>query len=497
MSKINAQQIDQASLALIIQQTTSGASFSGNLVSYAESSGWFGNNVVATTGNQTITGVKQFFNSPLIPYSGNTGSAPSAKWVNDQIAAYSGNADGIFVQSGNLISASGQLAYNTYVTGSGLYNLIVNQSGQAATNYATKTQLFNTGASLSKVRVTGGGTVQDANFSGLGGTLIIHSGSTVFISGAAGGGGGAGDSDVQVTGSSVLTTANFTGVGSVVVSYDGSLIRISGTAGADATLSGYVEGNFVNRSTAQNVTGVKTFVSSPIVPTATTETQAINLGQASGISGVLVERDSTISGVIYGQMTGISGVLAQNAGGVAITNNYYITGTGVVAASSHASGDINNTFSITSGTTTVINSGTAANTYNINSGSTLNFNLGNTVTGNLVNISMFMDPVITGLSVGEVFCSMSFNLTGFFLGCVTSGFGPVSGSNAPLSGSLYTRSFADNSKTILSGFTFQSGVNTQFFGSLTHTVPAYARLGIDITNSLSGIQKMTLGFCGV
>ncbi len=285
---ININQLDQASLSLLIQQVTSGASFSGNFVAYASATGFMGPGVVWTTGGaQEIAGEKRFLVSPLVTYSGSTGSAPSARWVNDQLAAVSGWAAASFTDSSAISSASGQLAFNLYTTGSGLYTLMVNQSGQASTDYATKASLFSTGAALSKVRVTGSSTIQDAHFSGIGGAQVVSVGGLILISGGAGGGGGAGDSNVSATGSSTIASANFTGVGSVAVTYDGTYVKISGIAGADSTLSGYVESNFVNRTTDQSVTGIKTFVSSPVVPTATLGTQAINLGQASGISGVL------------------------------------------------------------------------------------------------------------------------------------------------------------------------------------------------------------------
>lgn len=284
--KISAFQIDQASLALVIQQNTSGAAFSGNFVSYVQGSGFMGPTVVWTTGGaQDVSGVKRFVDSPIVPYSGGTGRAPSAGWVNDQLAYYSGWANGTFPSNTTLASASGQLSVNLALTGSGLYALLVNQSGQASTDYATKSALTNSGASLSRVYVSGGSLMPSADFSGVGGTIVYSSGGRILISGGAGGGGGS--STVKVTGSSAIASPNFTGAGTVIVSYDGTFIYASGSAYNDAGLSGYIDNNFVNRTTAQSITGIKTFVSSPVVPTATLGTQAINLAQLSGASGVL------------------------------------------------------------------------------------------------------------------------------------------------------------------------------------------------------------------
>lgn len=45
----------------------------------------------------------------------------------------------------------------------------------------------------------------------------------------------------------------------------------------------YLKGFFVDKTTAQSIDGVKTFTASPIVPTATSDSHAINFGQAKGL----------------------------------------------------------------------------------------------------------------------------------------------------------------------------------------------------------------------
>lgn len=45
----------------------------------------------------------------------------------------------------------------------------------------------------------------------------------------------------------------------------------------------YLKGFFVDKTTAQSIDGVKTFTASPIVPTATTSNQAVNLGQLKNL----------------------------------------------------------------------------------------------------------------------------------------------------------------------------------------------------------------------
>lgn len=249
MPLINVSQINQAQLALVVQEYASGAAFSGNMVNYVVNSGYIGPTALwVTGGSQDVTGVKTFRDSPRVPYSGTTGSAPSARWVNDQIAAASSSSStSIGALSGYVQGASGALSY---------------------------------------VRVTGSSTIGAANFTGLGGTLVIYSGGQIFISGAAAGAGGG--SNVSVTGSSAISAPNLSGVGSVTVTYNGTYVLISGAGGTDASLSGYVEGNFVHRGAVDElVSGIKVFTGSPQVPNPTLPSGAANLSWVSGVSGVL------------------------------------------------------------------------------------------------------------------------------------------------------------------------------------------------------------------
>lgn len=48
-------------------------------------------------------------------------------------------------------------------------------------------------------------------------------------------------------------------------------------------LTAFLKGFFVDKTTAQSIDGVKTFTASPIVPTATSDSHAINFGQAKGL----------------------------------------------------------------------------------------------------------------------------------------------------------------------------------------------------------------------
>lgn len=421
MALINTSQINGEQLTLYIQQVSSGAAFSGNLVNYVTASGFLGNTVVYTTGGaQVITGSKRFLDSPLVPYSGGTGAAPSARWVNDQITT----------------ASTSLLAVDSSTSG---YALAI--SGQ-----------------LSAVRVTGSNVVSNVNLTGYGGTLVFRSGGFVFISGGAGGGGGAGNSNVSVTGSSTISSPNFTGAGSVTLSYDGTFVRVSGAAGADATLSGYVENNFVHRGAVDElVSGFKTFTGNPWVAAPTAPSGAANLAWTSGVSGVLFER-----------MTGISGAIVA---GSTIYNTFNITGTGTV----------NNTFNSSGGAIS-----NAFNDYTQNTTT-------NIFTGYFTDISFYLDPVGTGYNLFETFISRDFYFTGAAFSCRTTGFGPVNG--GIMTGRLY-QADQNNTEHTLFNFTFQSGVIYSGSPLFNVYVTGRNRVGLSLTNSLSGIEKFTVGVFG-
>ncbi len=97
---IYVKQIEPNSLTTFIVNAMSGAALSGSLTPYFQSSGWVGDGIVYRTGAQSITGVKTFLDSPIIPYSGGTGRAVTALYVNDQIATLSGASLGSFVSRG-------------------------------------------------------------------------------------------------------------------------------------------------------------------------------------------------------------------------------------------------------------------------------------------------------------------------------------------------------------------------------------------------------------
>ncbi len=98
--------------------------------------------------------------------------------------------------------------------------------------------------------------------------------------------------------------------------------------------------------------------------------------------------------------------------------------------------------------------------------------------------------------MGESFIGSSFILTGYALGAVTSGAGPLIGTNAQMSGRIYSRAL-DNSTTTLFNFTFNSGLFSYYSGNgLAINCTGGSRIGLDITSSLSGISKFSVGVFG-
>lgn len=115
------------------------------------------------------------------------------------------------------------------------------------------------------------------------------------------------------------------------------------------------------------------------------------------------------------------------------------------------------------------------------------------ITGNYVNMSFFFDPVGTGLALAEAFVSRTFNITGFALGCVNTGNAPLNG--GILSGQLYERTLT-NSKNNFQSFAFDTGIYSYVSGGLAWTVTGMSRIGLDVTNTLSGISQFSVGVFG-
>jgi hypothetical protein len=115
------------------------------------------------------------------------------------------------------------------------------------------------------------------------------------------------------------------------------------------------------------------------------------------------------------------------------------------------------------------------------------------ITGNFSTVSFFLSPVSTGLDLAESFVGRTFFCTGFALAAVTTGSGPLNG--GILTGRLYTRDTL-NVKTVFQTFTFNSGIPYFRSGDFSQTITGDHRIGVDILNTLSGIDKFSIGAFG-
>lgn len=437
MSLIAVRQINQTELTNAIALASSGSAFSGNLQAYLLGSGWCGPNVVYTTGaNQTISGVKTFIDAPFVPYAGATGTAASKGFVDNSVIAASGRIMGDLVTLGTTQSITGAKTFIVPVTVATPTN-----SGHAVNAY------YLSGVSgVLAASVSAGGL--STGFSGYAENTYLNRGVV----------------DQSISGIKTFTGAVFVG-SPTDTGHAVNLSFVSGMSGVLAAAGGGGSPNSVTTTGNEVIGGFKQFTGSPFVPAPTQPSGAVNLSYLSGVSGVL----------------------AVAGGGV--TNYYYITGTGVVAASSHASGNINNTFNITSGTVNVTNSGVANNTYNGTTNTIYNIAQ---ITGNFVNLSFFFDEynLVTGLNLLEAFISRDFTFSGYALGLVNSGT-----SGAFLSGSLYQRT-PTNVKTPFVDFSLNSGLFFYASGGLSQPISGMNRVGIDLYRVVQGMTGLSVGVFG-
>lgn len=463
MSLINALQIDPTSLALIIQQTASGAAFSGNVINYVQGGGYLGPNVVSTTGGaQVVLGSLTMVNPITVPYVGGSGQSVARKYVDDQIASSSGTLTGAFAS----------LTANQSINGSNIFALPLTVANPTATGHATNL-LYVSGVS---------GALQ------------------VLINAGGGGGGGAPNAVFQSGNQTISGLKTFTGAVSVGVPTAtghavnlGYLTGVSGilaSAGVGPGYSGYVENTFVHRGTIDEaISGVKTFTGALTVGTPLLTGHAVNLGYLTGVSGLLNTQMIGTSGILSARDLAISGALQAQIGGGGVTNNFYITGTGTINTTLSASGNQTNTFTVSGLTTNTFNlSGAVSNTFNGNSTDTFNIT---SVTGNFVNLSFFFEAynLNTGLNQVESFIARNFTFTGYAVAAQTSG------TQGFLSGSLYQRSPL-GVKTNFRDFSYNSG---QFFtgvGGLSQTISGMHRVGIDLLNVGTGMTGVTVGLFG-
>lgn len=275
MSGILDSRIVATGNAAVSQANSIGQTISGNLTItgqtlYAILTGMSGQDVTnyATVANLALTGsniyraITGMSGQGVVDYATKVNLALTGSVLYVDLTGLSGQFNTNFATVTNLtltgqtlraltLGGDTNLSGNITITGQTLYQMVTGMSGQAVTDYATKTQLTttgqalynliiggdtnlsgrlaSTGALLSAVQVTGSSIINIANFTGLGGTLVIQSGGFIFISGAVVGVGGGVPSVNGIT--SAVTIA---GTGGLTLSTIGQTILISG----DNSISG-------------------------------------------------------------------------------------------------------------------------------------------------------------------------------------------------------------------------------------------------------------------
>jgi hypothetical protein len=285
------------------------------------------------------------------------------------------NLSGNLTQTGLTLTANDlNISGNMARTGATLMSNDLNISGNLSLTGATlmsndlnlSGNLTQTGLQLSAVKVSGSAIINTANFTGIGGDLVIVSGGLIFVSGVgplvaltgqqawtfaqsvgvtlSGNETQSGIqlinwansiginlsgnltttgtllSAVKVTGSSIINTANFTGLGGTLVFWSGNQIFISGAGG----------GGGAGVSSLNGLTSAVTILGTGGI-TASTAGQNILISGDQTITGYV----NSVSGALASQIAGGGGTPVKITGSsVLATANF----TGVGAASVSVSG---------------------------------------------------------------------------------------------------------------------------------------------------------------
>lgn len=634
MSQIALKQINTEQLSVFIQQTASGSALSGSLQPYFLASGFLGNHVVYITGDQTIAGIKSFLDSPAVPYSGNTGTAPSTLFVIDSINILKNDLSGFneikyvtkddndIVSGYKIFTGAVQVGSPTetghainflYLSGvsGALENLINTFSVENAVTTDT-TQIISgqktfTVSPLVPTPTVNSGVVNKAYVDALQLTGVVYttgnqtvSGTKTFISSPT--------VPIGVNPTDAVRKSQLDALGTSIGGVTGfaGVLSLNGTSGASGNL--YLEGAgtvtinqcgsifYISGNTANNtqlysvrlplpsgVTGVSYswgtgFVSVPSVVGNLEYTGASTLEfirhtiYGTNISGFNAAFSSGIPNINYlfnfnaipfasGLQSGFLGIRGEQGGvgpylnprgnwGAGNTYGYLDTvyqinnnasyfsklvhvsdsfnqpgGTGTAYWQLLATGTRGATGSwvyqgdFTTGTIyqryysasydgstfgyTGLNpiSGVYPDvlisgwTYVARKGDVGSLTVSGNITGVFSTLSFLLEPVGTGEDLAESFVGHTFIATGYALGCVQSGRGPLTAGSGPLSGSIYVRD-TGNTKTYLENFVFDSGKIFYYSGGFSHTVTGLYRMGIDVSNSLSGISKFSVGIFG-
>lgn len=436
-------------------------------------------NVVTTTGNFSLTGNYNFLNSPTVPIATVSNQVPQLSQLNalgttmGQVTGFAGvlsingtsGASGlVYLQSAGTVQVI-QCGPIFYISGMQGQNVTPLYSAQTplASGTTGLTYMFTSGFSAIPT------VVGSLEYTGLG-TIVYTNSIPYFIT----------TSGFNVAFQSAIPDTgyiyNFT---AMPVNSGSGWFALQGPQGPTAPTPNvrgiWQLGTLYNNldivySTPYNASYIS---NSTAVSTNGNQPQGTGFGQwalyytgVTGPTGTWVWQGTYNNNSIYQY-----GYSTFNSG-----SSYGYTGSSPISGVSPGT--------LTGGWTLIAQQGNIG--YFINSG---------TITGNFVNLSFFLNPVTTGLNLAEAFVSRTFNVTGFALGCTSSGQGVTLGSVGPLSGDLYYRDLSNN-KTVFQNFTFNSGTYSYVSGNLAVPVTGMYRVGIDLTNTLSGIQNFSIGVFG-
>lgn len=262
---------------------------------------------VKLTGGQTISGVKTFSNSPSVPTPTNASQAANKTYV-DSVTASKANQTEITRIDNELATKATNTTVNTLdaqnvkITGNQTIGGVkAFSSSPTVPTATTNTQAVNKGQMDAAIAAGGGGDLSNYYTKAQSDSLFTTQTSTNNL---------------------IATTVRLTGSQTVagIKTFSDSPIVPTPTVGNQASNKTYVDAEVsskANTSTvntldaqnvkitgAQNISGVKTFSQSPIVPAPTTDTQAatkkyVDDAVASGAGGnaVLLTGNQTVAGV--------------------------------------------------------------------------------------------------------------------------------------------------------------------------------------------------------
>lgn len=438
-------------------------------------------NTVFTTGNQTISGIKTYVQSPLVPLATLPNQAVNLQQLNALGVSMGGvtGFGGVQSLNGSTGSASGAV----YLQGAGTVTItqcgaIFYVSGFTANN----TQLYSVQIPLASGATGGSFTFPTGSGQAFGTLPTITT--TLAVTGSP-----AGFMRSMVYGA---TTGGFNIAFESGIPGDGYVLNVNAIPAASGTGFFGIQGADGRAGASLSSRGVwlagtvysnRDWVYQPTVAASYVCTQthistAFNAPAGTGSANWAIMSTGTRGPTGLWSYNGIFNTGVAYSYGQSATQNGSTYGYTGVSPISGISPDTQ------TGGWTILAKQADVGVF-INSG---------IITGNFVNLSFFLEPVATGLNAAEAFVSRTFQYTGYALGCVTSGTAPEIG-NFILSGNVYVREL-NNTKTILHSFTFNTGVYSYVSGNLAYTVTGMNRMGVDLTSTLSGISKFSVGLFG-